>query len=336
MVTSAPPPSKSFTSHQLGQFTSRQKDGWHPMDYEQHIGYFKVHTKIHIPQTCLQCKQRKKIKCSATLPACVACQQKDMRCTYPPLKRYQRAPEGYLLDETTLEERAPQQNECFFLGREQDLQSISENSTSPPATEVAEQRQQHKEPDQQQEYESGHQGDLAIHEEYEPEHEHQQIQECRAEQARGREREPEPEPGREWNRQRQRQQQGEDDQRLEYQQHQLQRVELHRRRQSTGHPARLEETATMPLSSPADSSVSWHPSSTESVTRGSGYGGPSRDQVDILLDVFFKFIYPMPSYAFLHPETTKRRCGSHDVHRALPASICAVATLYLRQGWKLV
>jgi hypothetical protein len=39
----------------------------------------------------------------------------------------------------------------------------------------------------------------------------------------------------------------------------------------------------------------------------------------------------MPSYAFLHPETTKRRCRSHDVHRALPASICAVAMLYLRR-----
>lgn len=39
----------------------------------------------------------------------------------------------------------------------------------------------------------------------------------------------------------------------------------------------------------------------------------------------------MPSYAFLHPEITRRRCCSHDVHRALPASICAVAMLYLRR-----
>ncbi|KAG5759680.1 hypothetical protein H9Q72_012201 [Fusarium xylarioides] len=280
-------------------------------------------------RACSYCRL-KKIKCSATLLACVACQQKDIRCTYPPLKRYRRAPEDYLFEETTLEEGAPQQDESF-LDRERDLQAASECSSSPPATELAEQHQQHKEPDQQQEYESDHQGDLVIHEEYKPEHEHHQVQECRAEQARGREREPEPEPGREWTHRRQRQQQGEDDQRLEHRQHQLQRVELLRRRQSAGYPARLEETATMPLSSPADSSVSWHPSSTESVTRGSGYGGPSRDQVDILLDVFFKFIYPMPSYAFLHPETTKRRCRSHDVHRALPASICAVATLYLRR-----
>ncbi|KAF5968772.1 hypothetical protein FBULB1_10574 [Fusarium bulbicola] len=364
-----------------------KRDG---MDYERHISYFKLHTNTHIPQTCLQCKQRKvrcdkqpgtcrncqrlglvcslnndddqiherpppsrkrlrgaracsscrlkKIKCSATLPACVACQQKDIRCTYPPLKRYRRAPEGYLLDDNTLEEEeAPQQHECPFLEREQGLQFVSENSSSPSTTELAEQdrHQQHKEREQQQGLENDHQDDLIIDGEYEREHEHQHGQECSVEQEQGREPEPEPEPehGREWTHQKQRQQQNEGDQRLEHQQHQLQRAELHRQRQrqSTGYPARYEETTTTPLSSPADSSVSWHPSSAESVTRGSGYGGPSRHQVDTLLDVFFTFIYPMPSYAFLHPETTRRRCRSHDVHRALPASLCAVAMLYLHR-----
>ncbi|KAF5249441.1 hypothetical protein FANTH_5322 [Fusarium anthophilum] len=361
-----------------------EKDG---MDYEQHIGYFKLHSKTHIPQTCLQCKQRKvrcdkqpgtcrncrrlgldcslnnddsqlherpspprkrlrgsracsycrlkKIKCSATLPACVACQQKDIRCTYPPLKRYRRAPEGYLLDETTLEEEAPQQHECSSLEREQGLQFVSESSSSPSTTQLAEQdrHQKHKEPEQQQELENDHQDDLMFDGGYECEHEHQHVQECSVEQEEGREPElePEPEHRREWTHQKQRQQQDEGDQRLKHQLHPLQRVELNRQRQSTGHPARYEETTTIPLSSPADSPVSWHPSSTESVTRGSGYVGPSRNQIDTLLDVFFKFIYPMPSYAFLHPEATRRRCRSHDVHRALPASICAVAMLYLRR-----
>ncbi|QGI87495.1 hypothetical protein CEK25_002451 [Fusarium fujikuroi] len=250
-------------------------------------------------RACSSCRL-KKIKCSATLPACVACQQKDIRCTYPPLKRYQRAPEGYLLEETTLEEEAPQQPESSSLEREQDLPSVSENSTSPPATDLAEQQQQQqKEPEEQQELEHDHQHDLVIGQEHELEHEPQQQDEA--------------------------------DQRLEHQQHQPQRKELPWQRQSAGHPERYEETATIPLSSPAGSSVSWHPSSTGSVARSSGYSGPSRGQLDSLLDVFFKFIYPMPSYGFLHPETTRRRCRSFDVHRALPASICAVATLYLRR-----
>ncbi|KAF5989083.1 nitrate assimilation regulatory nirA [Fusarium coicis] len=354
------------------------------MDYEQHVGSFKLHTKTHIPQTCLQCKQRKvrcdkqrgtcrncrrlgllcslnsdehqlherpspskirlrgaracsycrlkKIKCSATLPSCVACQQKDIRCTYPPLKRYRRAPEGYLLEETTLEEETPQQHECPSQERERGLQAVSQFSSSPLAAEPAEHQQQN-EPEQQQEIYNDHQDDLVIDGEYECEHEHQPVQECSEEPQRGREREKEQESEhrRERTHQQQSQQHDEDDQRLEHQQYQRQRVDLHRQGQSTGNLPRFEETTTMPLSSPADSPASWHPSSTESVTRGSGYGGPSRDQIDTLLDVFFKFIYPMPSYAFLHPETTRRRCRSHDVHRALPASICAVTMLYLRR-----
>ncbi|KAI1057359.1 hypothetical protein LB505_014411 [Fusarium chuoi] len=212
----------------------------------------------------------------------------------------QTAQESHLLEETTLEEEATQQHGCSFLEREQDLQSVSENSTSPPATDLAQQQQQQqKEPEEQQEFEHDHQHDLVIDQEHELEHEPQRRDEA--------------------------------DQRLEHQQHQLQRTEMPQQRQSAGHPERYEETTTIPLSSPADSSVSWHPSSTGSVARSSGYSGPSRGQLDSLLDVFFKFIYPMPSYGFLHPETTRRRCRSFDVHRALPASICAVATLYLRR-----
>ncbi|KAF4952272.1 hypothetical protein FGADI_6893 [Fusarium gaditjirri] len=216
------------------------------------------------------------------------------------LSARRRFQQRYLLEETTLEEEAPRQHERSFLERERGLQSVSENSASPPAADLAEQHQrQQKEPEQEQELEHDHQHDLTIDQEHELEHESQRRDE--------------------------------DGQRLEHQQHQRRRTELSWQRQSAEHPSICDETATMPLSSPAHSSVSWHPSSTESVARGSGYGGPSRDQLDSLLDVFFKFIYPMPSYAFLHPETTRRRCRSHEVHRALPASICAVAMLYLRR-----
>ncbi|KAF5692702.1 NirA-like nitrate assimilation regulatory protein [Fusarium denticulatum] len=317
-----------MSSMQTAQACSLEND-----DKQLHERPSPSRKRLRGARACSSCRL-KKIKCSATLPACVACQQKDIRCTYPPLKRYRRAPEGYLLEETTLEEETPQQHECSFLERGRGLQATSQFSSSPPATEPAEHQQQN-EPEQQQELYNDHQDDLVIDGEYECEHEHQPVQECSEEPERGREQEQEQEQESEHRRERthqhQSQQQDEDDQLLEHQQHQRQRVHLHRQRQSTGHLAGFEETATMPRSSPADSSASWHPSSTGSITRDSGYGGPSRDQIDTLLDIFFKFIYPMPSYAFLHPETTRRRCRSHDVHRALPASICAVAMLYLRR-----
>ncbi|KAF5552783.1 NirA-like nitrate assimilation regulatory protein [Fusarium napiforme] len=93
--------------------------------------------------------------------ACVACQQKDSRCTYPPLKRYRRAPEGHLLEESTLEEETPQQNEDSSMERERGLQAVSQFSSSPPATEPAEHQQQN-EPEQQQELYNDHQDDLVI------------------------------------------------------------------------------------------------------------------------------------------------------------------------------
>lgn len=52
-----------------------------------------------------------------------------------------------------------------------------------------------------------------------------------------------------------------------------------------------------------------------------------------LVDAFFQHIYPLPSYAFLHPATTKRRCreGAQpgSKHSSLRAAICAVAAHYL-------
>ncbi|KAH6689553.1 hypothetical protein F5X68DRAFT_253960 [Plectosphaerella plurivora] len=48
-----------------------------------------------------------------------------------------------------------------------------------------------------------------------------------------------------------------------------------------------------------------------------------------LVDAFFEHVYPMPSYAFLHPETTKRRCRQGQVHGALTSATAAIASLYL-------
>ncbi|SPO05568.1 uncharacterized protein DNG_08255 [Cephalotrichum gorgonifer] len=44
-----------------------------------------------------------------------------------------------------------------------------------------------------------------------------------------------------------------------------------------------------------------------------------------LVDNFFELIYPLPSYAFLHPETTKKRCRDGQFHIALAFALCAVA-----------
>ena len=54
------------------------------------------------------------------------------------------------------------------------------------------------------------------------------------------------------------------------------------------------------------------------------------NHLEALVDVFFESVYPMPSYAFLHPETTRRRCRNRHTHRALSSAVSAIAALYLR------
>ena len=48
-----------------------------------------------------------------------------------------------------------------------------------------------------------------------------------------------------------------------------------------------------------------------------------------LVDAFFEAIYPLPSYAFLHPETTKKRCRDGQFHTALAFALCAVAAQHM-------
>ncbi|RNJ55318.1 hypothetical protein D7B24_008748 [Verticillium nonalfalfae] len=55
----------------------------------------------------------------------------------------------------------------------------------------------------------------------------------------------------------------------------------------------------------------------------------------VLVDAFFENIYPLPSYAFLHPETTKRRCRDAQVHRALASAVCAIAALHMGRDRQL-
>ncbi|KAI0828106.1 hypothetical protein F5Y06DRAFT_225316 [Hypoxylon sp. FL0890] len=51
-----------------------------------------------------------------------------------------------------------------------------------------------------------------------------------------------------------------------------------------------------------------------------------------LVDTFFERIYPMPSFAFLHPTTTKRRCKDGVRYKALALAICAMTALYTTQN----
>ncbi|KEY72610.1 hypothetical protein S7711_06246 [Stachybotrys chartarum IBT 7711] len=96
--------------------------------------------------------------------------------------------------------------------------------------------------------------------------------------------------------------------------------------------------ATVPTTSPSNSAGSWdrQPPFTDGQAKVPGLQrGPSQDQLTALVHVFFDIIYPMPSYAFLHPQTTQRRCRARGTHHALTFALCAVAALYLRMDGNL-
>ncbi|KAL5389486.1 hypothetical protein DPSP01_002384 [Paraphaeosphaeria sporulosa] len=57
---------------------------------------------------------------------------------------------------------------------------------------------------------------------------------------------------------------------------------------------------------------------------------PTRDELDEFLSFFFEVLYPMPSYAFLHPRTTKRRCFSRNKSCSLSLALCAVASVHMK------
>ncbi|KAH8701269.1 hypothetical protein GQ44DRAFT_764587 [Phaeosphaeriaceae sp. PMI808] len=57
---------------------------------------------------------------------------------------------------------------------------------------------------------------------------------------------------------------------------------------------------------------------------------PTRDVLDGFLSFFFQVLYPMPSYAFLHPRTTKRRCYSKKNSCSLSLALCSVASVHMK------
>ena len=53
------------------------------------------------------------------------------------------------------------------------------------------------------------------------------------------------------------------------------------------------------------------------------------DSMLALVDAFFNTLYPLPSYAFIHPGTAKRQCRDGQMNRALASGICAITSLHL-------
>lgn len=62
-----------------------------------------------------------------------------------------------------------------------------------------------------------------------------------------------------------------------------------------------------------------------------GSGPEITDEMMCLIDDFFERIYPLPSYAFLHPATTKRRFREGRGHYTLALAISALTVALLRE-----
>lgn len=56
---------------------------------------------------------------------------------------------------------------------------------------------------------------------------------------------------------------------------------------------------------------------------------PSQEEATDLVDKFFEYLYPIPSYTFLHPFTTISRCKQGTLERPLLLAICALASIRL-------
>ncbi|TDZ35550.1 putative sulfatase [Colletotrichum spinosum] len=57
-------------------------------------------------------------------------------------------------------------------------------------------------------------------------------------------------------------------------------------------------------------------------------GGEILQHLPVCVEAFFDRVYPLPSHAFLHPETTRDRCREGKLDPALAYAICALATLH--------
>ncbi|KAK1855543.1 hypothetical protein CCHR01_01867 [Colletotrichum chrysophilum] len=80
--------------------------------------------------------------------------------------------------------------------------------------------------------------------------------------------------------------------------------------------------------SPARSVRAPSPQSTSTEGEDSLHGAEIAQHIPACVESFFEKVYPLPSHAFLHPETTMERCRAGKIDPALAYAICALATLH--------
>ncbi|CRL20059.1 Fungal transcriptional regulatory protein, N-terminal [Penicillium camemberti] len=115
-------------------------------------------------------------------------------------------------------------------------------------------------------------------------------------------------------------------------------VAQRRDRNSGGHGEHGEEdlpSAPLPGSRgpdaavPANASMSvGYGSLPPDLHKESAQGDPSHSEATELVRNFFEYLYPVPSYAFLHPSTTLAKCNGGTLERPLVLAICALTSLH--------
>ncbi|KGO51230.1 hypothetical protein PEX1_031020 [Penicillium expansum] len=65
------------------------------------------------------------------------------------------------------------------------------------------------------------------------------------------------------------------------------------------------------------------------LSKESAQGDPSQSEATELVRNFFEHLYPVPSYAFLHPSVTLAKCDEGTLERPLVLAICALTSLHV-------
>lgn len=92
-------------------------------------------------------------------------------------------------------------------------------------------------------------------------------------------------------------------------------------------PQIVHDTFATPGTDTTESGVSLFESSGQRC-----HPGPSHEEATELVLRFFEYLYPVPSYSFLHPLTIISRCKHGSLERPLLLAICAVTSLRLFLG----
>ncbi|VUC23420.1 unnamed protein product [Clonostachys rosea] len=92
--------------------------------------------------------------------------------------------------------------------------------------------------------------------------------------------------------------------------------------------------AMMPHGTTSSPQTSWEsPSSFHSQPKLLNAGPlplpPVREQLHLIID-FFRYVYPLPSYAFLNEVSVTQRCLDQSLDKPLLLALCAVSALHLR------